>query len=155
MWWTLELLRGGFSRCCLRLFEDAPRAVFRVSRVDSQRLTSLHVEVGIQIPINSYKFPRQFELWEHLDVTKELCISAAGAIYVEQGSFTQSGGTLTITDASAGSDGGAVRMLRNPFILAVLSRGFPCWVTSWIFSESFCRHPMQSIVLCFQTEAET
>ena len=82
-------------------------------------------------------------------------ISAAGAIYVEQGSFTQSGGTLTITDASAGSDGGAVRMLRNPFILAVLSRGFPCWVTSWIFSESFCRHPMQSIVLCFQTEAET
>ena len=55
-------------------------------------------------------------------------ISAAGAIYVKEGSFTQSGGTLTITDASSESDGGVVRMLG---------------------------HPMQSIVLCFQTEAET
>ena len=26
---------------------------------------------------------------------------------------------------------------------------------AWNFSESFCRHPRQSIVLCFQTEAET
>ena len=46
--------------------------------------------------------------------------SSAGAIYVKEGSFTQSGGTSTITDASAGSDGGVVRMLRNPFILAML-----------------------------------
>ena len=56
------------------------------------------------------------------DAVKELCISSAGAIYVKEGSFTQSGGTSTITDASAGSDGGVVRMLRNPFILAVLQR---------------------------------
>ena len=55
-------------------------------------------------------------------VTKELCISAAGAIYVKEGSFIQSGGNLTITDASAKSDGGVVRIRRNPVILAVLQR---------------------------------
>ena len=43
--------------------------------------------------------------------------SSAGAIYVKEGSFTQLGGTSTITDALAGSDGGVVRMLRNPFLL--------------------------------------
>jgi len=43
------------------------------------------------------------------DALKELCISAAGAIYVKEGSFTQLGGNLTITDASAESDGGVVR----------------------------------------------
>ena len=40
---------------------------------------------------------------------KELCISGAGAIYIEKGSFTQLGGNLTIADASAKSDGGVVR----------------------------------------------
>ena len=40
----------------------------------------------------------------------ELRISAAGAIYVMSGSFTQSGGTLTITHASAKSDGGVVHV---------------------------------------------
>ena len=45
---------------------------------------------------------------------------SAGAIYLEKGSFTQLGGTLTITDASAGSDGGVVRIHRNPFLLGVL-----------------------------------
>ena len=43
------------------------------------------------------------------DAVKELCISGAGAIYIEKGSFTQLGGNLTITDASAKSDGGVVR----------------------------------------------
>ena len=37
-------------------------------------------------------------------------ISAAGAIYMHEGSFTQLGGNLTITDASAKSDGGVVRI---------------------------------------------
>ena len=44
------------------------------------------------------------------DATKELCIFSAGAIYVKEGSFTQLGGNLTITDASAKSDGGVVRI---------------------------------------------
>ena len=37
-------------------------------------------------------------------------ISTAGAIYAKEGSFTQLGGNLTITDASAKSDGGVVRI---------------------------------------------
>eukprot|EP00434_Breviolum_minutum_P041344 symbB.v1.2.036779.t1/scaffold5271.1/size29093/3 len=36
-----------------------------------------------------------------------------GAIYVEKGSFTQLGGNLTITDASAKSDGGVARIRSN------------------------------------------
>eukprot|EP00434_Breviolum_minutum_P038114 symbB.v1.2.033799.t1/scaffold4250.1/size42417/4 len=36
-----------------------------------------------------------------------------GAIYIEKGSFTQSGGNLTITDASAKSNGGAMWIARN------------------------------------------
>ena len=50
---------------------------------------------------------------KYLDVSQERCISAAGAIYVEKGSFTQLGGNLTITDASAKSDGGVVRIRSN------------------------------------------
>jgi len=41
---------------------------------------------------------------------KELCIFSTGAIYMKQGSFNQSGGNLTITDAFAESDGGVVHV---------------------------------------------
>ena len=54
---------------------------------------------------------------KYIKIIKELSMLAAGAIYVKEGSFTQLGGTSTITDALAGSDGGVVRMLRNPFLL--------------------------------------
>ena len=93
------------------LFEDAPRAVFQgFTRRAWWTLSAYIAACRICKYSNSIKFPRQFEQWEHLDVPKELCISAAGAIYVEKGSFTQSGGNLTITDASAGSDGGVVHV---------------------------------------------
>eukprot|EP00434_Breviolum_minutum_P009925 symbB.v1.2.008747.t1/scaffold544.1/size189386/4 len=36
-----------------------------------------------------------------------------GAIYAKEGSFTQLGGNLTITDASAKSDGGAMWIVGN------------------------------------------
>ena len=41
------------------------------------------------------------------DATKELCIFSAGAIFVWN-NFTQSSGTLTITNASAEKSGGVV-----------------------------------------------
>ena len=68
---------------------------------------------------------RVFRALQHFASNCELCIvdncdfqkldrfdaiSAAGAIYIEKGSFTQSGGNLTITDASAKSNGGVVKM---------------------------------------------
>ena len=59
-------------------------------------------------------FPRFHALClKYLDATKELCIFSAGAISVAFGSFTQSGGNLTITDASSESDGGVVRIRWN------------------------------------------
>ena len=55
-------------------------------------------------------------------------IRSAGAIYVEKGSFTQSGGNLTITDASAELDGGECILL----VLAVSAVLSSCPVSSTI-----------------------
>ena len=59
---------------------------------------------------------------------KELCIFSTGAIYVDERSFTQSGGKLTITDASAESDGGECILL----VLALSAVLSSCPVSSTI-----------------------
>ncbi len=64
---------------------------------------------------------------------------SAGAIYVQDRSFNQSGGTLTITDASSESDGGVVRMRIEIHSYLQCFRGAAFQrakkVTSWIFLE--------------------
>ena len=87
-------------------------------------LTSLHVEVAcIQIPINSKKSYllavtkniHNLNNGSRSMLPKSPAQFSAGAIYVrEHGSFTQLGGTLTIADAAAESDGGMVRIRKNP-----------------------------------------
>ena len=104
--------------CCLRWLQVVLVPRFHAScLMDSQRLhrcMSKLVFKFLSVPKSLTCFQSQRVLinlivWKFGAVTKELCISAAGAIYVYQGSFTQSGGTLTITDASSESDGGVVR----------------------------------------------
>ena len=63
---------------------------------------------------------------------KELCIFSTGAIYVKEGIFNQSGGTLTITDASAESDGGECILLE----------------LCWLYQRCFPVAPFLKHILC-------